>query len=106
MDRRFCLWTVPHRFEASGGVPQGLVSSCWGGTYINAWSPPEVIAGCPIFAANSNSTPNADDPNQPSVLYNAMIFPLMPMRIKGVVWYQGCGLSVSLSSASPPHLCL
>lgn len=27
--------------------------------------------------------------NRPSVLYNAMIHPLMPFTIKGVIWYQG-----------------
>lgn len=28
-------------------------------------------------------------PNQPSVLYNAMIAPLVPFAIKGAIWYQG-----------------
>jgi len=27
--------------------------------------------------------------NRPSVLYNAMIYPLLPYGIKGVIWYQG-----------------
>jgi sialate O-acetylesterase len=30
-----------------------------------------------------------NDPNQPTVLYNAMINPLVPFAIKGVIWYQG-----------------
>jgi sialate O-acetylesterase len=29
------------------------------------------------------------NPNQPSVLYNAMINPLIPYAIKGAIWYQG-----------------
>lgn len=28
-------------------------------------------------------------PNSPSVLYNAMIHPLLPFAIKGAIWYQG-----------------
>ncbi|MFT3903005.1 MAG: sialate O-acetylesterase [Niabella sp.] len=28
-------------------------------------------------------------PNQPSVLYNAMVAPLVPFAIKGAIWYQG-----------------
>ena len=32
-----------------------------------------------------------------SLLYNAMIHPLVPMTIKGVIWYQGC------SNAGQPH---
>jgi len=29
------------------------------------------------------------NPNQPSVLYNGMIAPLIPFAIKGAIWYQG-----------------
>ncbi len=29
------------------------------------------------------------DPNQPTVLYNAMIRPLIPYAIRGAIWYQG-----------------
>jgi sialate O-acetylesterase len=32
---------------------------------------------------------NPPGPNTPSVLYNAMIRPLQPFAIKGVIWYQG-----------------
>ena len=31
-----------------------------------------------------------DDPNWSTVLYNAMIDPLVPYAVKGVIWYQGC----------------
>lgn len=30
-----------------------------------------------------------EDPNYPSNLYNAMIHPLIPFAIRGVIWYQG-----------------
>jgi sialate O-acetylesterase len=30
-----------------------------------------------------------NNPNQPTVLYNAMIQPLLPFAIKGAIWYQG-----------------
>jgi sialate O-acetylesterase len=32
---------------------------------------------------------NPGNPNRPSVLYNAMIVPLQPYAIRGVIWYQG-----------------
>ncbi len=32
---------------------------------------------------------NPDDPNYPTVLFNAMINPLIPFAIKGAIWYQG-----------------
>jgi len=31
-----------------------------------------------------------DDPNWSTVLYNAMINPLVPYALKGAIWYQGC----------------
>ncbi len=34
-------------------------------------------------------TASASNPNQPTVLYNGMIAPLVPYAIKGVIWYQG-----------------
>ena len=30
-----------------------------------------------------------DNPNWPTTLYNGMLYPLMPMAIKGAIWYQG-----------------
>lgn len=30
-----------------------------------------------------------DSPNRPTVLYNAMLEPLMPFAIRGAIWYQG-----------------
>ncbi len=32
---------------------------------------------------------SANDPNRVSVLYNAMIHPIVPFAIKGAIWYQG-----------------
>jgi len=33
--------------------------------------------------------PSPQTPNRPTVLYNAMIAPLIPYAIRGVIWYQG-----------------
>lgn len=30
-----------------------------------------------------------DNPNWPTTLYNGMLYPLMPLGIKGAIWYQG-----------------
>jgi len=32
---------------------------------------------------------NANSPNRPTLIYNAMISPILPYTIKGVIWYQG-----------------
>lgn len=49
-------------------VPVGIIASSWGGTKIEPWTP-------------SNGTG--------AVLYNAMIHPLAPLSLRGVIWYQG-----------------
>ncbi len=38
-----------------------------------------------------NMTTLGDPPRPPSGLYNGMIAPLQPFRIRGVIWYQGEG---------------
>jgi len=67
-------------------VPQGLISSNWGGTPVEAWSSPDALAKCKTRIPRAISGPN---PNTPSVLWNAMIVPLLPMTIRGATWYQG-----------------
>lgn len=71
-------------------VPVGLISSSWGGTPAEIWTPKEA------FDKNKNLLNAAKKldkkpwgPNEPSRAYNAMIHPLVPFKIKGVLWYQG-----------------
>ncbi len=46
-------------------------------------------AGKPIPRAPRPEGNPAQDPHRPTVLYNAMIHPLLPFAIKGAIWYQG-----------------
>jgi sialate O-acetylesterase len=72
------------------GIPIGLVVTAWGGTTAEAWTPGKVIDSDPAVAFYK-SAPNASAqwPSKPSVLYNAMINPLLSMKIAGAIWYQG-----------------
>ncbi|MCX7887652.1 MAG: sialate O-acetylesterase [Verrucomicrobiae bacterium] len=45
--------------------------------------------GRPVPPAPRLETDPAKSPHRPSVLYNAMIHPLLPFAIRGVIWYQG-----------------
>jgi len=53
------------------------------------------LAGSWLFKIGFNlseiqSAPkNWNDPNRPTVLFNAMINPIVPFTIKGTIWYQG-----------------
>ncbi|KAK7476215.1 hypothetical protein BaRGS_00032569 [Batillaria attramentaria] len=61
--------------------PIGLVESSYGGTNIEAWSPPEALHDC--------SATTKRGPQEDSVLWNAMINPLRSMTMYGAIWYQG-----------------
>ena len=65
-------------------VPIGLVQTAWGGTIVEAWSPPEVIQDCGVEDEGTN-----DNQNHNNYLWNAMVHPLLRMSIKGAIWYQG-----------------
>eukprot|EP01119_Soliformovum_irregulare_P009112 TRINITY_DN2224_c0_g1_i1.p1 TRINITY_DN2224_c0_g1~~TRINITY_DN2224_c0_g1_i1.p1 ORF type:complete len:377 (-),score=100.86 TRINITY_DN2224_c0_g1_i1:51-1181(-) len=67
-------------------IPIGLLSDNWGGTLIQSWSSPDALAKCLPTPPRSSDIESANDP---SVLWNAMISPVLNMRIRGALWYQG-----------------
>ena len=84
------------------GVPVGVIYQAMGGTTCRAWSPRSAVTGDPVvekYLADWNSriknwnaqwgSDPAEDVNRPMVLYDAMIAPLQPYAIQGVIWYQG-----------------
>jgi len=64
------------------GVPIGLIGSNYGGTAAEQWMSKESIDGHAELKDMSK-------PQGASTLYNAMIAPLAPFAIQGVIWYQG-----------------
>ncbi|UMB54036.1 sialate O-acetylesterase [Lutibacter sp. A64] len=70
------------------GVPIGLISSSWGGTPAEAWTPKEVL-DTDLKEFTHWKTDMSLPQKLPSQLYNGMIHPLKPYTIKGVIWYQG-----------------
>lgn len=84
------------------GIPQGLVSSSWGGTIVEAWMRPEAIATCArrpqldhvakkddVAGFASSSVDVNADPNDHSALWNGMIHPIRKYTFIGAAWYQG-----------------
>ena len=99
-------------------VPIGLIHASWGGTTAEAWTPRDTMETDPelhlilkhwpdynndeewlkeeyekfVKAVENAHTQGLPEPlyfNQPSVLFNGIIAPVIPYAIRGVVWYQG-----------------
>ncbi len=72
------------------GVPIGIINSSWGGTPAEAWMPENVIEKDDFLReAAAKQVPVPWGPVETARLYNAMISPMIPFRIAGVLWYQG-----------------
>lgn len=70
--------------------PVGLIGSYWGGTNIQAWIPKAFFdSNARYDALNKNIGAYGWAPEAPGLLYNAMIYPLTPFHMAGVIWYQG-----------------
>uniref|UniRef100_UPI003217A23E sialate O-acetylesterase n=1 Tax=uncultured Draconibacterium sp. TaxID=1573823 RepID=UPI003217A23E len=70
-------------------VPVGLICSSWGGTRIEPWMSENGFQKYDwVNLPDKNST---DEFNQqtPTVLFNAMISPMVGYAIRGGLWYQG-----------------
>jgi sialate O-acetylesterase len=71
-------------------VPVGLICSAWGGSPAEAWIPESVFErDNSLKQSASVLKPVSWSPVEPTRLYSTMIYPLIPYKIKGVLWYQG-----------------
>lgn len=71
------------------GVPVGILQSAYGGTQVQAWMDSTSLNSFPELAGLG--IPEKVTKNTPTVLFNAMIYPILGYRIKGAIWYQGEG---------------
>lgn len=72
------------------GVPVGLINSSWGGTPAEVWMPADVFVGDEEMQKAVSLLPDEQwGPNLPGKAYNAMIAPLIPFELAGILWYQG-----------------
>lgn len=114
-----CWFYAKDLFDKTA-VPQGIISSNWGGTFIQGWMDNATIAKCipsaPPSALPAGTGPEAfqaasaiDGPSPyggHGVLFNSMIHPFAvgPMALRTFVWWQGeanCGQAAFYACAQP-----
>ncbi|MDA9335776.1 alpha/beta hydrolase fold domain-containing protein, partial [Flavobacteriaceae bacterium] len=98
--------------EKAADVPIGIIHTSWGSSSLEAWMPIDMTQDFDYFKtimqdfdadietqnnikniiAKKQNRTRKDDVflrRQPNILYNAMMKPLVPFAVRGLVWYQG-----------------
>ena len=71
----------------TGSRPIGLIESDWGGTPVQAWTPPEGLAACGLPLHNCTTEPHGNCTDYPSKLYNHMVQPFVGFGLRAILWY-------------------
>lgn len=96
-------YLVGRDIQAAVDVPVGLVNISWGGCRVESMSSLEsfrliesltavaakVEADVADMKAKADEALRKDKQRLPTALYNAMVHPLGPYAVKGMLWYQG-----------------
>lgn len=68
-------------------IPVGVISTTWGGTYIETWTSEQAYLNAPIFADKVSNRKLAGVTI--GERYDKMVAPMIPYSLKGFLWYQG-----------------
>lgn len=69
--------------------PVGIIHSSYSGSSVQTWISNEVLSSYQEVNLKELDITLQGSRHSPTVLFNAMINPLIPYTIKGVLWYQG-----------------
>ena len=107
--------------QQAANVPIGIIQVAWGSSSLEGWMSRDLTAQLPHFAqvmndfdrdkamreridsilAKGKKRNTKEDillRTQPNILYNAMMKPLAPLTVRGLVWYQGEANAKSIES--------
>lgn len=70
-------------------VPIGLINTSWGGTRIEPWISESGFKNFDWVKLPEKKPVDKLSPQPPTVLFNAMINPIVGYGIRGAIWYQG-----------------
>ena len=78
------------RLQGELNIPIGIIDTGWGATSAEVWTPKSVFNGDDYLKEQTKKIgTNKWAPVEPSILYNAMIYPIKKFKIAGALWYQG-----------------
>ena len=78
------------KMHADLKIPIGIINASWGGTPAEVWTPKELVEG--DLELNASYLLQKEVPwctSKAGAAFNAMIKPLVPFKLAGVLWYQG-----------------
>ncbi len=70
-------------------VPVALIASSWGGTRIEPWMSESGIHNFDWVELPDQTSSEEFSQQEPTVLFNAMIHPMVGYGLRGALWYQG-----------------
>jgi len=75
--------------EQLPGVPLGLIQTAYGSSTAESWISSDSLLTVPWLNNHLLNFTSSTASKNPSTVYNAMLYPLFPLAVKGVIWYQG-----------------
>ncbi len=88
-DFSAAAWFFGQTIQKVLGVPVGLICSSWGGTRIEPWISEAGNRKFDFVTLPDKTQTGNISQQTPTVLYNAMIHPMVGFAIRGGLWYQG-----------------
>lgn len=70
-------------------VPVGIINCSWGGSHVEGWLPREELAKYADVDLSQAGSDEVRQWDQPMIMYNGMLYPLIGYTVKGFLWNQG-----------------
>lgn len=82
-------WYFAAALQKQLNIPIGLINCNWGGSSVEAWMDAEALKDFSDVKIPAITDSVKTPTSTATVMYNAMLHPVLGYGIKGVIWYQG-----------------